>query len=567
MTTTTEVEAPTVEIDGNVPTQGLHDRDISRAEAIRDFFFNTAIETDKIYSSPEAAATATLAATFKEAARQFDQAADATATARKRGWQSLSKEYRAVAGRVLLLAQDLESLADQRFEPALTATLAPNPGTMSDETARLVANSQPSSDDTMAYLRGDDNTQTARQAKLTPPANRDDQDDLFPPFADRTTPATSPLNQEAKAMTQTFPIADDPFSDPTPPTYKPTEAKLFPNVKSYTFAELMTPVMPPADLQHWSWSQLTTIEECGIKYRSNKIDQRPQRPMWSNVGGESFHKVGEIFDRAACVAGGADLVNMDLFGDLHEEWVKQFHKAIADTAQESGLPMGDEGQNWYAASSGKEGYTWWLVEGERMVRAYIEHRIKADTTTRNAGQYVPMPMLLPMPQGTKHGFSDRNSGPVIEYEYIRPLQTPVGQVFVKGVIDRAYMTPSTVNGELSIKIVDLKSSSRVDGDKTGQLGEYAQTIASIIAATATESDGITSVKIVGSFWDARRAIETTPVDLLTRHPMEEYQYRYGTAEYTRRTGIYRPTVSNFCKSCSANAWCPVGGSAKPGASS
>jgi len=343
-------------------------------------------------------------------------------------------------------------------------------------------------------------------------------------------------------------VQPNPFLDPEP--YRPTASRApFPGAEAhrYDYAALMMPV--PADRvpAHWSWSQLTTLEDCGVQYRGQRLDGIPQQPQWAHVGGTTFHTVTEAFDRGAWAAGGADLLP-----EVHPELIKQrwesaFAEEINRVSAATGIEIGEVGDNWRASNGGKEGYTFWLIEGERMLELYIHNRRKLDKAAREAGT-LAVPLTLWINEHTQPDNS--NHVPVIEYEYERKLPGPTGTLTIKGIIDRAYRC-----ADGSIMIKDLKTG-RMPND-TAQLGEYAWALADLM--TITQTGDPAEVPIKGCFYDARKALFTDPVDLLAKHPREEYVYRYHAAEAARRAGVFMPHRSMFCASCSIRYACPVGG--------
>lgn len=329
------------------------------------------------------------------------------------------------------------------------------------------------------------------------------------------------------------------FADPEP--YRGGKMWTPIGADPYSYADLMRPVDPARYPDHWSWSQLTSLEECGVKYRGQRLEDVPQQPQWSLIGGKAFHAVTERFDRAAWQAGGADL--LPVAGDdlIKERWRDAFAAEINTTAAETGIEMGETGDNYRAAQGGKEGYTWWLVEGERMLALYIHNRRRLDKVGRDAGQ-----LRKPLELNTAGPiFLDTERVPVIEYAYKRKLDVPTGTLTIEGIIDRAYQC-----ADGSLLVTDLKTGRLPN--QTGQLGEYAWTLMDLGA----RQRGTT---IRGNFYDARKGLFTDPVDLLATHPHEEYVFRYGAADAARRLGIFLPHRSTFCAGCSIRWACPVGG--------
>ena len=556
----------------------IHDKALERARRIVTAFVeakpNDLESYDDAYLQSMAIA---LGATFQAAADELRDEADAVAEAKKRGHQSLAKELQQVAARVVGIAQDLAELAklEPPAEPAPTlneaqvAEVVDVPTVVitlsDDEIARDVVESGTklierytqqtdpvtSHADVVAYLKGD----TEELPDILPPECvarlfnvPEHMLEVDPSALDRLAalPDFTP-NREA-AMTLRF-------EDPLPPSeaFRP---QLPPGVSAAdrrSFADLMQPVDPARFPDHWSWSQLTQSEDCGVQSRLSRLEGVRQVPQWANVGGTAFHAVSEAFDRGAWQAGGADRL-----AEVHPELITQrwngaLEAEIRRVAEDSGIEPGEEGEHWRASQRGKENLTWWKVEGERMLAGYIAIRRKLDKAAREAGTLAE-PFELPRTSALPDGMT--TTGPVIavELDYVRPQSTPVGVLQVHGVIDRAYRC-----SDGSIMIKDLKTSSRVDGTSTGQLGEYAWALMYLMFGAYPAPGQPVETIIRGCFYDARKQIFTEPVDLRAKHPYDEYVFRYGAGEAHRRIGIMQPHKSSFCVSCSVAYACPIGG--------
>lgn len=342
-------------------------------------------------------------------------------------------------------------------------------------------------------------------------------------------------------MTAAVPLADafdDPFSDPTPYTYSPPVPA---GARRLSFAELATPPGADAVPDHWSWSQLEDIEDCGAKYRMRRLDAVPQVPQWALIGGNAFHATVAEIERAAYAdrdfwrgAGEGGFGSYDPPG-LVGAWNRIFHAEIAQHAG-PGLPM----DQWRASGKGKEGYDWWRVEGAAMLATYVEQR----KTVQIFGA-LPTLMEIGNPAG---GLPP--TVPALEIE----LSLQVDFLRVTGIVDQIWSTP---DGPL---IVDLKSGAHMPDD-TAQLGLYAWMLMQAWfgpnAHTMLHPTRRQSIR--GSFYNARKGTYSEPVDLLARHPFEEYRYRFGAANALRRVGAYLPRRSSFCGGCSVRYACPIGG--------
>lgn len=570
----------------DVDIEAVHSRGLERARKIVEAFI-----AESVQSNNEATL---LSEAFRAAGDALHAEADAATEAKKRGWQSLTKDLRNAAGRLVGIAQDLAELA--KLEPA-----EPKP-TTADDVARvfdvpreLIEPKYPKSTpeyaayerelkteldkfakgeepypytdttdpvtsqaDVAAYLRGETGTLPAeltdeerRLVQASNDAGAEGADYNLSPIekahalADLTSgPVEQYDNPSTGDRDMTVPTLG--FADPEP--YRPTGVSYVPEGVNpdewrFDFARLSTRPDPATIPDHWSWSQLTSLEDCGVKYRLQRLEGVPQRPMWSNVGGSTFHTVTEQFDLGAWRAGGADLLpetHPELIG---ERWKAAFLAEIEKTIEETGVKPGPEMDQWHAAQGGKEGYTWWLVEGERMLALYVHNRRTLDAAARQAGTVRKPLMLMQFVQGGSPGMIDTERVPVIEYAYSRKVDGPTGSLTVEGVIDRAYEC-----SDGSLLVVDLKTGrSQPDA---AQLGEYGQALANLLGQHN---------EIRGVFYDARKGIYTDPVDLFDAHPSAEYAYRYHAAQAMRSMGVYLPRKSNYCVSCSVRWACPVGG--------
>ena len=59
-------------------------------------------------------------------------------------------------------------------------------------------------------------------------------------------------------------------------------------------SSLLTPHALPA---HLSYSQVSTFQDCGERYRLERVYQLRGVPGWASVGGSAFHAATEILDR------------------------------------------------------------------------------------------------------------------------------------------------------------------------------------------------------------------------------------------------------------------------------
>jgi hypothetical protein len=523
MSTDTEAPPSTVE--------EINTKRLERARAIASAYATA----DEAHAHP----IMMLAAAFGTAADLLHEEADAATEARKRGHQSLSKDLRNTAGRLVGIAQDLAELAKLEVHSVQEMNADSDADAAADFEAAMT-NDEPDTDAVRAYLAGETDS-------LPAPENL--AGDYHQIYSDGMAPDV-PLN---KSVGQHGPeLINLPeggivsphlvFMDPEPVTFKSKEP--FPGAFEHrrSFEDLMRPVDPAGVPEHWSWSQLTSAEDCGVQHRLSRLEGVPQQPQWANIGGSAFHAVTEAFDRGAYAAGGADRLP-----EIHPEliagrWAEAFIAEIETVRKTTGIEMGETGEGYRASQRGKEGYTWWVVEGERMLALYIHNRRTLDAAARKAGTLAE-PLELPDLE-----FGLPATRPVIEWEYTRPVPGPTGVLQVHGIIDRAYRC---VDGSIIVK--DLKTGA--GRPSSAQLGEYAWALNDLLGGNYDMVH-----RIRGCFYDARKGLFTDPIDLLGRphHPHEEYVFRYHAAQAARNAGVYMPRRSDYCNSCSVKHACPVG---------
>lgn len=342
------------------------------------------------------------------------------------------------------------------------------------------------------------------------------------------TPLLDTVHGEARAMLEARRESDaDPFTDPLP-FNNPLAS-----VEPITFGQLMTRTAAPVDLMHWSYSQLSKLDECEVKYAADKIFGKPSLPQWSLVGGRAVHASIDIIERRILAPGSAP----ENWGTAAEIWATSLQREIDQTVEETRILP----QDWRAANGGKENYDWWRVEGEHMVKLYIEQRIAGIEAATRAG--ISPRRLFSL---TANGIE----GPVLERELSIAVDGPMGSLEFRAVLDQAWLC-----ADGTLLIVDVKSGRQMPSSfDTFQLGSQAMVLAQHIGLRPP------SPFLKACYYDARKGIFTDPIEALARHSWEELVYRMHTAEARRQGGIYRPNVSTRgCTGCGARALCPLMG--------
>lgn len=340
------------------------------------------------------------------------------------------------------------------------------------------------------------------------------------------------------------PAAAAAFTDPTGPGSREIPG---PRVSWEQLGEYMGAPLEALGLpEHLSHSQIDTLQDCGTKYllqRSETLDVI-EVPQWALIGGNAFHKAIEWFELIAAEVKKPQFVKdrLGARGGVAALWSDSLGDVITETA----LANPDVPQDmWRASKKGLEGYTWWLVEGEGMVRRYVEQRmLELETPWRAVRRALRL--------SGEGILQEQRLSPMVEHEYL----FDVDGVPFKGVIDQVWDItgptrdiPDARAGDILID--DAKSGAKVPGD-TGQLGEYALWLINDRDRSQTLPG-----KIWGRFYDARKGTYSEPVDLLERHPWERFAFEVKAADATKRAGVFQPRPSTFCGGCSVKHACPI----------
>lgn len=352
-------------------------------------------------------------------------------------------------------------------------------------------------------------------------------DDFKAQFAATNQPATMVMQaREIGAQMPEAQIKAPPLGQPGDVGAGYSASYVPPGGRQLTYAELLTPV-PVATLPpHLSHSQISGIGDCPVAYRAVKIESLTEIPQWANVGGNTLHAAIEALERTVTGLGVPWTPAMTEQYDCETTWKHHFAEQIATVAAASRVPEG----MWRSSRSGQEGKPWWEVNGPLMLRRYLVAHPDEPTavlSTTNSG-------------------SERLSAIEIPFEVTVP--TAYGPIPFKAIVDRITVQQ---HGETTLVIRDNKTSYDRPKD-TSQLGEYAWVLR---LAGVPES-----VKIMGTFFDARRGEWTTPVDLIEAHPWEWFVYRVTAAEGQKRALSTGPTaahVSKFCGGCAVRYACPI----------
>lgn len=275
------------------------------------------------------------------------------------------------------------------------------------------------------------------------------------------------------------------------------------------------PARPRALADHLSVSQIESYQQCGMKYRLQRVDGEQERPAWWNVGGTAFHATIEWWERAV-LAG-----ERPGSGDAQKYFTSMFDAGIGVLEARSGVPR----TQFRAANKGTENEAWWREKGALMVNSYV--LAHSDPT-----QAVSF--------GDVAEFYNQHAD--IEIAALElPFSIDAAGIELQGYIDQARFTQW---GHL---VRDLKAGRNVPSS-TFQLGVYAHALRLQYGVTGP---------ILGEYWMARKGEATQPVDLLKLWPWGAIVYQAHQAERGRRAGLFPAVPSSFCGSCGVREACPT----------
>lgn len=338
-------------------------------------------------------------------------------------------------------------------------------------------------------------------------------------FGNDPADAEQDLHREIRNGEMTFPTGLDPADPfaPIPAARYSAGPVVPPGGMKWTAADLLAPVMAAAIPAHLSFSQVTTVTDCGAKYRMQRIARLPQVPQWANIGGKAFHAAVEVYESM----NGRALI--DDYG-----WDAAFHTEIARVESES--DMGRE--QFRASNGGKENYDWWRVEGALMLKRYIAWR-----DGDGAGQAL---LNRPLLAGV--------GGPMLEWE----TTYQVDHVPFTTILDSVWLdeTRNASIGERTAIIRDWKTGSLTPDDR--QL--------------CTQAWGLRKAgwqgQVLVQFFDARKGTFTEPFDPFERMSWDDVRYFVLSGDAERRLPILPARPSDFCGGCSVAYACPVMGQRK-----
>lgn len=240
-------------------------------------------------------------------------------------------------------------------------------------------------------------------------------------------------------------------------------------------------------------------------------------PAWWNVGGNAFHRGVELYERARVLAGDdPEPVGWD-DESASRRWRELFDAETTRLLAESDVPM----PQWRAASSGKEGQSWWYDKGPEMLVQYVRAARKRPERLVVLGDVIG-----------------------VEIDFVADL----GGIPTRMIVDQLLWNPA----RQQLVVRDLKSGSRLPSDPM-QLQAYAIGLQQRFGAVLPS--GV--AQWVGRYWDARKGIDAAERVLDRPEQVAAAGERMRQFDAAERAGIYLARPSAFCVSCSARSACPI----------
>lgn len=499
----------------------------------------------------------------------YRKVAELYGNARVQGGKTLQAECRSTAAKLALLARGVEqaATATPKRDPIPLASEVTTPESaaaaqerhervtsfVDEVTARgaekptRLADAEWLAQDVVSYLRGDEDVQQgAPMFELSDPTPVEDQ----PAGVDLSAAVAAGPDDVpgAEAFAASLPAgsATIKLSDPDRP---PGNVLTWDHLQALLGGDPATIGLP----EHLSHSQRETLGECGTKYVMQRATALGvvQVPQWALIGGTAFHAAAEWFEKLVAEVKTAVFVEDRLraAGGLGDIWRKHFGQTVTDVAiANPQVPQ----ERWRASDRGREGYTWWLVEGEGMLGRYITMRLGE---LKDSGATQPWRSIrwAATEEPDSSGAVVSSWLPMVEHE---ASMHPAG-IEYKLVIDQVWEVgdvPETSDAGIAgmrkgdLLIDDLKSGKSVPVE-TGQLEEYAMWL--------SRFGGGQDRRIWGRFYNARKGTYTAPVDLTARMDWRRFEFETAAADRQKRAGVFAPRPTSFCGGCSVKHACPV----------
>lgn len=269
--------------------------------------------------------------------------------------------------------------------------------------------------------------------------------------------------------------------------------------------------MEALQLSHLSFSQMSTLAQCGEKYRLTRRENAPRAPAWALIGGKAFHAVTEVLDKRdfGIKPGPGEWV------DFEDAFYAEIAATVLDQEDPDFIPIDDWRASGRASKAwpNKEDKAWWLAHGDEWVGQYRNWLNR---------------------QGNFHIWITPEGVPAIELEFL----ITVGGVPVKGYIDRIFEGP---DGGLGV--CDLKTGTSPPRSAR-QLGLYALAV----------RERFGRLPSWGMYYMSRLGTHTPP-EPLGKYTDGRLEWEVGNAWRMAQEGMFLPHESNLCTSCEVRKFC------------
>jgi hypothetical protein len=268
----------------------------------------------------------------------------------------------------------------------------------------------------------------------------------------------------------------------------------------------MAPELP----KHISYSQLTTMLDCGERYRLERLIGLPSRPGWATVGGTAVHEATEIIDKNP----GAEVDYKLLFNECFDRAIQHDLERYQDSpfTKDDWRASGRASKQW----PDKEDEKWWRQNGPLFVANWVNWCSQSPLTIYAV-----------------------NDEPAIELD----LEMELAGTPLRVVIDRLMV------GSYGVVVVDIKSGAFAPKSPR-QLAVYAEALDQAIGIRPRW----------GQYFDARKGVSSVSYDLKdwTRARLD---YEFGGVRRIQEQGIFIASPGNMCSSCGVKDYClTMGGS-------
>lgn len=276
-----------------------------------------------------------------------------------------------------------------------------------------------------------------------------------------------------------------------------------------------------------SYSQKSSLADCGGRYYLERGQKVPQQPGWANVGGTAAHSTTEELDRRLYEAGEhIDDYSMvaDIFGSF-------FQQELEKTERVSGFERTEFRASGRATKEfpNKEDATWWARKGPEMCLSWVRWR--------DASPFQ-IAVVTSDPEGV---------GKVEDVLAIEAwCEFDAGGASIRAAVDRLMVRETDEGAEYMV--LDLKFGSR-EPESPDQLVTYRFGVKDCYGVDPRW----------GTYWLGRKGMSSTPADLHA-YTREQVDYDYRMAQEQRLRGDFRYHPANNCTSwCSVREYCPIAG--------